>query len=107
MGAINMLTDIALILFPVHVIVTLQMSTGKKVTILTFFGARSLYVLSMPLFFLLFHFHLDSTFKFLSYLDLHELTRLAAAISSPPASKSLGREPSNRPTPRVICGNGH
>jgi len=43
MGVINMLTDLALILFPVHVIVTLQMSTAKKVTILTFFGARSLY----------------------------------------------------------------
>jgi hypothetical protein len=39
-----MLTDVALILFPVHVIVTLQMSTSKKITILTFFGARSLYV---------------------------------------------------------------
>jgi hypothetical protein len=45
MGTLNMLTDVALILFPVHVIVTLQMSTSKKVTILTFFGARSLYVL--------------------------------------------------------------
>lgn len=44
MGVINMLTDLALILFPVHVIVTLQMSTAKKFTILTFFGARSLYV---------------------------------------------------------------
>ena len=44
MGTLNMLTDVALILFPVHVIVTLQMSTSKKVTILTFFGARSLYV---------------------------------------------------------------
>jgi len=39
-----MLTDVVLILFPVHVIVTLQMSVGKKVTIITFFGARSLYV---------------------------------------------------------------
>ncbi|KAF2786903.1 hypothetical protein K505DRAFT_354168 [Melanomma pulvis-pyrius CBS 109.77] len=46
MGAINMLTDVALILFPVHVIVTLQMSTGKKVTILTFFGARSLDIIA-------------------------------------------------------------
>ena len=44
MGVINMLTDFALILFPVHVIITLQMSMAKKVTILTFFGARSLYV---------------------------------------------------------------
>ena len=44
MGTLNMLTDVALILFPVHVIVTLQMSTSKKVTILTFFGARSLCV---------------------------------------------------------------
>lgn len=43
MGVINMLTDLALILFPVHVIITLQMSTAKKVTILTFFGARLLY----------------------------------------------------------------
>jgi len=43
MGILNMLTDVGLILFPVHVIVTLQMSTSKKVTILTFFGARSLY----------------------------------------------------------------
>ncbi|KAF1995267.1 hypothetical protein P154DRAFT_445865 [Amniculicola lignicola CBS 123094] len=42
MGIINMLTDLALILFPVHVIVTLQMSAGKKLTILVFFGARSL-----------------------------------------------------------------
>lgn len=45
MGAINMLTDLALILFPVHVIATLQMSVGKKITILVFFGARLLYVL--------------------------------------------------------------
>jgi hypothetical protein len=44
MGTINILTDVALILFPVHVIVTLQMSMSKKITILTFFGARSLYV---------------------------------------------------------------
>ncbi|KAJ4333747.1 hypothetical protein N0V87_007408 [Didymella glomerata] len=42
MSVINMLTDLALILFPVHVIVTLQMSMAKKITILTFFGARSL-----------------------------------------------------------------
>jgi hypothetical protein len=42
MGVINILTDLGLILFPVHVIVTLQMSMGKKVTILVFFGARSL-----------------------------------------------------------------
>ncbi|KAF2656093.1 hypothetical protein K491DRAFT_745555 [Lophiostoma macrostomum CBS 122681] len=42
MGVLNLLTDLALILFPVHVIVTLQMSTGKKITILVFFGARSL-----------------------------------------------------------------
>ncbi|KAF1925229.1 uncharacterized protein M421DRAFT_103286 [Didymella exigua CBS 183.55] len=42
MSVINMLTDLALILFPVHVIVTLQMSMAKKVTILTFFGARLL-----------------------------------------------------------------
>ena len=47
MGVINMLTDLALILFPVHVIVTLQMSMAKKVTILTFFGTRSLYAFSL------------------------------------------------------------
>jgi hypothetical protein len=41
-----MLTDLALILFPIHVIYTLQMSMAKKMTILTFFGARSLYVCS-------------------------------------------------------------
>ncbi|KAJ4987855.1 hypothetical protein SVAN01_06585 [Stagonosporopsis vannaccii] len=46
MGVINMLTDLALILFPVHVIVTLQMSIAKKVTILTFFGARSLDIIA-------------------------------------------------------------
>ncbi|KAL1653039.1 hypothetical protein SLS61_004285 [Didymella pomorum] len=46
MSVINMLTDLALILFPVHVIVTLQMSMAKKVTILTFFGARSLDVVA-------------------------------------------------------------
>jgi len=40
----NMVTDLCLILFPVHVIFTLQMSTKKKITILGFFGARSLYV---------------------------------------------------------------
>jgi hypothetical protein len=42
MGVFNILTDLALILFPVHVIVTLQMSLGKKIAILVFFGARSL-----------------------------------------------------------------
>lgn len=42
MAVINILTDLALVLFPVHVIATLQMSMGKKVTILAFFGARSL-----------------------------------------------------------------
>ncbi|KAL6710958.1 hypothetical protein ACN47E_006833 [Coniothyrium glycines] len=42
MGVINMLTDLALIMFPVHVIITLQMTMGKKVTILVFFGTRSL-----------------------------------------------------------------
>ena len=42
MGALNMITDLALIFFPVHVIVTLQMSASKKLTILVFFGARSL-----------------------------------------------------------------
>jgi hypothetical protein len=48
MGTINILTDMALILFPVHVIITLQMSMSKKMTILTFFGARSLYVALFP-----------------------------------------------------------
>jgi hypothetical protein len=48
MGTINILTDMALILFPVHVIITLQMSMSKKITILTFFGARSLYVALLP-----------------------------------------------------------
>ena len=43
----NMLTDLCLILFPIHVIVTLQMSMTKKITILGFFGARSLYVSSL------------------------------------------------------------
>jgi hypothetical protein len=42
MGVFNILTDLALILFPLHVVFTLQMSLSKKVTILTFFGARSL-----------------------------------------------------------------
>ena len=42
MGVLNILTDLALILFPVHVIVILQMSLGKKIIILVFFGARSL-----------------------------------------------------------------
>lgn len=42
MAVINILTDLSLILFPVHVIITLQMSMGKKITILVFFGARSL-----------------------------------------------------------------
>ncbi|KAF2475868.1 uncharacterized protein BDR25DRAFT_212428 [Lindgomyces ingoldianus] len=45
-GAINMLTDLALIMFPVHVIVTLQMSAGKKLTILVFFSARSLDIIA-------------------------------------------------------------
>lgn len=43
MGVVNILTDLALIGFPMHVVITLQMSTTKKITILTFFGARSLY----------------------------------------------------------------
>jgi len=43
MGVINILTDLALIMFPIHVIITLQqMSLRKKITILVFFGARSL-----------------------------------------------------------------
>ncbi|KAH7359538.1 hypothetical protein BKA66DRAFT_500717 [Pyrenochaeta sp. MPI-SDFR-AT-0127] len=46
MGVINILTDLALILFPVHVIVTLQMSLSKKITILTFFGARFLDIIA-------------------------------------------------------------
>jgi len=43
MAVTNILTDFALVLFPVHVIATLQMSMSKKITILVFFGARSLY----------------------------------------------------------------
>ncbi|KAF2268656.1 hypothetical protein CC78DRAFT_540516 [Lojkania enalia] len=46
MSIINMLTDLALILFPIHIIVTLQMSTGKKFAILTFFGARILDIIA-------------------------------------------------------------
>ncbi|KAF2824245.1 hypothetical protein CC86DRAFT_468415 [Ophiobolus disseminans] len=46
MGIINILTDTALILFPVHIIVTLQMTLGKKITILVFFGARSLDIIA-------------------------------------------------------------
>lgn len=42
MGVINILTDIALILFPIHVIAPLLMSLGKKITMLVFFGTRSL-----------------------------------------------------------------
>ncbi|ORX91865.1 hypothetical protein BCR34DRAFT_271458 [Clohesyomyces aquaticus] len=37
---INMLTDLALILFPVQIIVPLQTSAGKKAMILAFFGTR-------------------------------------------------------------------
>lgn len=46
MAVINIFTDFALVLFPVHVIATLQMSMSKKVTILVFFGARSLDVIA-------------------------------------------------------------
>ncbi|KAH3915379.1 hypothetical protein HBI56_165670 [Parastagonospora nodorum] len=46
MGVFNILTDLALILFPLHVVFTLQMSLSKKVTILTFFGARSLDIIA-------------------------------------------------------------
>ncbi|KAF1960760.1 hypothetical protein CC80DRAFT_544155 [Byssothecium circinans] len=45
-GALNMATDLCLIMFPVHVICTLQMSLGKKITILGFFGARSLDIIA-------------------------------------------------------------
>lgn len=45
MNVINMLTDLALIMFPFHVIVKLQLSVGKKIAILVFFTARSLWVL--------------------------------------------------------------
>jgi hypothetical protein len=38
----NMVTDLCLILFPIHVIGPLQMSTTKKFTMLGFFAARSL-----------------------------------------------------------------
>ena len=48
MGVLNLLTDLALILLPVHVVAVLQMSMGKKLTILTFFGARILYVANNP-----------------------------------------------------------
>lgn len=41
-GALNIITDLCLICFPVHVIFTLQMSVRTKITILGFFGARSL-----------------------------------------------------------------
>ncbi|KAF2124995.1 hypothetical protein P153DRAFT_379080 [Dothidotthia symphoricarpi CBS 119687] len=41
-GILNMLTDLALIVYPIHVIIMLQMSMTKKITILTLFGARSL-----------------------------------------------------------------
>lgn len=42
MGVFNILTDLALILFPVHVIATLQMPFWKKLAILVFFSARLL-----------------------------------------------------------------
>ncbi|CAI6337603.1 unnamed protein product [Periconia digitata] len=38
----NMITDLFLVLFPIHIILTLQMSMKKKITILCFFGSRSL-----------------------------------------------------------------
>ncbi|PVH98101.1 hypothetical protein DM02DRAFT_478682, partial [Periconia macrospinosa] len=38
----NIITDFCLVLFPIHIIFTLQMSVKKKVTILCFFGSRSL-----------------------------------------------------------------
>lgn len=41
-GIINILTDLALVLFPVHVIVTLQMERSKKLGIIALFAARSL-----------------------------------------------------------------
>lgn len=41
-GIINILTDLALVLFPVHVIVTLQMERSKKIGIIALFAARSL-----------------------------------------------------------------
>ena len=41
-GAMNMITDLCLMIFPMHVIFTLHMSLSRKVTILGFFGARSL-----------------------------------------------------------------
>jgi hypothetical protein len=86
MGVINMLTDTALILFPMHVIVTLQMSTGKKLTILVFFSARLLYV----------------------QLSAHyiEPTDTSAGTSLPQASRSPIRSPSLLLTRREICGSG-
>ncbi|OCK96684.1 uncharacterized protein K441DRAFT_606998 [Cenococcum geophilum 1.58] len=41
-GIINILTDLALVLFPVHVIVMLQMERSKKLGIIALFAARSL-----------------------------------------------------------------
>ncbi|OAL03444.1 hypothetical protein IQ06DRAFT_243335 [Phaeosphaeriaceae sp. SRC1lsM3a] len=46
MGIFNILTDLALILFPVHVIAMLQMPFWKKLAILLFFGARLLDIIA-------------------------------------------------------------
>ncbi|KAF2726798.1 hypothetical protein EJ04DRAFT_452641 [Polyplosphaeria fusca] len=46
MGVINMMTDLALVLFPVHIIVRLNMRTAKKLPILVFFGARFLDIIA-------------------------------------------------------------
>ncbi|KAF1976186.1 hypothetical protein BU23DRAFT_528555 [Bimuria novae-zelandiae CBS 107.79] len=45
-GALNMITDLCLILFPVHVLFALQMSVSKKITIVGFFGTRSLDIIA-------------------------------------------------------------
>ncbi|KAH7063967.1 hypothetical protein BKA63DRAFT_538115 [Paraphoma chrysanthemicola] len=64
MGILNILTDLALILFPVHVIVILQMSLGKKITILVFFGTRSLDIIATAI-----------QLAYLDGFDSHDATR--------------------------------
>ncbi|KAL5432991.1 hypothetical protein PMIN05_008577 [Paraphaeosphaeria minitans] len=45
-GAFNIITDLGLIYFPMHIIFTLQMGLAKKMTIIGFFGARSLDIIA-------------------------------------------------------------
>ncbi|KAK7187760.1 hypothetical protein PSPO01_05962 [Paraphaeosphaeria sporulosa] len=45
-GAFNIITDLGLVCFPMHIIFTLQMGLSKKITILGFFGARSLDIIA-------------------------------------------------------------